>query len=61
MMRIARASGPATVVSLPGRSAIIGAESTMRSNQRLPSWQARMPIGRAHRMAEREDRRRAVG
>ena len=39
-----RASGPATDVSLPGRSAIIGAENTRRSNQRLPSWQARMPM-----------------
>ncbi len=39
-----RASGRAMAVSRPGRSAIIGADSTMRSNQRLPSWQARMPI-----------------
>ena len=44
MMRMKRASGPATAVSLPGRKAIIGADSTMRSNQRLPSWQARMPM-----------------
>ena len=44
MMRMKRASGPATGVSRPGRNAIIGADSTTRSNQRLPSWQARMPM-----------------
>ena len=42
------------------RSAIIGADSTMRSNQRRPWRAARMQHGGAHRMAERKDRRRAI-
>jgi len=37
-----RAKGPATRNIGPGRSAIIGDDSTTRSNQRLPSWQVRM-------------------
>ena len=41
-------------------SPIIGADSTMRSNQRLP-WRADAHHHRAaHRMPEREDRRRAI-
>ena len=46
-------------MAAPGRS-IIGADSTMRSNQRLPAYASAQQHRAAHRMGKREMRRRTV-